>query len=185
MRRAAERGDAEAQYLYGRLVLDGHGLAPDPEAARNWLSRAADQGHVWAQRFLHVLSLADPADRGLMLRELKRQRAAGQARLEAVAADPAYAFDASRPVRVGLGFEAEWRYLNALRGPQGETVHYRRLGPCCEFEREGTSQRGFLSRYEVWYAGLGQPVVLYLNMFEEARLQAPQGFTYATDEDNP
>ena len=54
LRRAAERGDAHAQYNLGQAYLIGHVVAAAPRSAVNWLELAARQGHVEAQ---HSLSL--------------------------------------------------------------------------------------------------------------------------------
>src|SRR4029077_20481631 len=43
LREAAE-GLPQAQYIYGRMLADGHGVAPDLNAARDWVARAADSG---------------------------------------------------------------------------------------------------------------------------------------------
>ena len=43
LRRAAE-GIPEAQYMYGRLLADGRGIAADLPAARSWFERAAAAG---------------------------------------------------------------------------------------------------------------------------------------------
>jgi uncharacterized protein len=48
LRRAAE-GVPEAQYMYGRMLADGHGIPADPEAARGWISRASATGLREAQ----------------------------------------------------------------------------------------------------------------------------------------
>lgn len=45
---AAEAGLAEAQALYGQLLLDGNGVAQDQRAAFNWFNKAAAQGHLMA-----------------------------------------------------------------------------------------------------------------------------------------
>lgn len=42
----AEDGDADAQALYGQLLLDGNGVARDPAAGFGWFNRAAAQGHL-------------------------------------------------------------------------------------------------------------------------------------------
>jgi TPR repeat protein len=47
-RRAAERGDAWAQYNLGHLLLDGNGVAQDHAAAFAWYREAASQGHARA-----------------------------------------------------------------------------------------------------------------------------------------
>ncbi len=45
---AAEAGLAEAQALYGQLLLDGSGVARDQGAAFAWFNKAAAQGHLLA-----------------------------------------------------------------------------------------------------------------------------------------
>lgn len=177
---AAEKGLRDAQYFLGRLYLDGKGVEPDRALAMLWMSRASAQGHITAQRFLYLLKQADTPETGLALRELRRNLAAGEAQLSGVSTDAQYGYASTQPIKPGLGFEAEWRYLNALRGPQGEVVHYQRLGHCCEFESERAQKgKAFLDQYRVNYTGLAKPIVLYLNMFEEAQLTAPLGFSYA------
>jgi TPR repeat protein len=178
LRRAAEKGHAEAQYFLGRLLLDGRGLSANVDEARAWFQLAARQGHVRAQRFLRVLALPDTPDRGLALRELRRQLAAGVARLTGVATDPGYG-GRDDPIRAGSDYGAEWAYLNALRGPHGEVVHYRSLGPCCFFVHPDAPRgRAFLDRYEVEYDG-APPVILHFTLFAgDTRLEAPAGFSY-------
>ena len=115
-----------------------------------------------------------------ILRELRRNLAAGEGQLSGVSSDAQYGYVSQRPIKPGLGFEAEWRYLNALRGPRGEAVHYQRLGHCCEFpSARAQNGKAFLDQYRVSYTGQARPVVLYLNMFDEAQTLAPQGFSYA------
>ena len=46
LRALAEGGEAEAQALYGQLLLDGNGVAQDAGAAFAWFNRAAAQGHL-------------------------------------------------------------------------------------------------------------------------------------------
>jgi hypothetical protein len=45
---AAEAGIAEAQAIYGQMLLDGAGIAADPQAALGWFAKAAQQQHVMA-----------------------------------------------------------------------------------------------------------------------------------------
>ena len=50
---SATAGFADAQYSLGLWFEHGkHGLAPDPAAARTWLRKAAEQGHMFAQSSL-------------------------------------------------------------------------------------------------------------------------------------
>jgi len=48
VRTAAEGGVAEAQAVYGQMLLDGVGVELDPREALRWFSRAAAQGHLLA-----------------------------------------------------------------------------------------------------------------------------------------
>lgn len=48
VRAAAEAGVAEAQAVYGQMLLDGHGVARDAATALGWFKRAAAQHHVMA-----------------------------------------------------------------------------------------------------------------------------------------
>ena len=48
MRAAAEGGEAEAQALYGQMLLDGREVARDDAAALGWFTRAAAQDHLMA-----------------------------------------------------------------------------------------------------------------------------------------
>ena len=48
VRIAAEGGVAEAQAVYGQMLLDGVGVAADPREAVLWFDKAARQGHAMA-----------------------------------------------------------------------------------------------------------------------------------------
>lgn len=48
VRAGAEAGLAEAQAVYGQMLLDGAGVAADPRAAFGWFTKAAAQHHVMA-----------------------------------------------------------------------------------------------------------------------------------------
>jgi TPR repeat protein len=52
IRDAAEQGSAAAQLIFGQLLLDGRGVAPDPRAAWGWFERAAAQGDVEARNMV-------------------------------------------------------------------------------------------------------------------------------------
>ena len=176
---AAQQNEAEAQYFLARLLLDGSGVEQDRAEAMVWFFRAGAQGHAPSQRFLHRLKQADTPDRGLLLRDLRRQLSAGVATLEAVASDPAYAFDKMHSVKTGSGFVAEWRYLNALRGPKGEVVYYQRVGACCAFDSAAVeSGKGYLDQYTLIYEGMDKHATIYLDMFEPGMPQAPLGFSF-------
>jgi len=55
LRRAAEQGNAEAQYRLGLLYADGEGVAVDYTEAERWLRAAAGQGQADAMRALSTL----------------------------------------------------------------------------------------------------------------------------------
>lgn len=49
LRRAAECGDADAQYAYAQLLDTGRGVAENKEEAKLWFRDAAEQGHEAAR----------------------------------------------------------------------------------------------------------------------------------------
>ena len=96
--------------------------------------------------------------------------------------DKTYGYTEENPIMVGGGMEGpknQVRFLNALAGPQGEQVSYRRLGSCCPFRTKNgmLGDSGMLDRYEITYESLRTPIVLYLNMYDSDVLKAPVGFT--------
>jgi hypothetical protein len=95
----------------------------------------------------------------------------------AVSDDPAYGVTPAHPVQVGGGamFVAsrEKRYMDALRGPAGEPVRYRRLNTAPSPHGPVT-----LDVYEATYDSADGPVTLYLDAFHfDDRMRAPKGFT--------
>ena len=62
MKRLAESGDMNAQYLMGKLWRDGPLLIPDTVKARFWFEQAAAQGHTTAQYALGKLLLSDDVE---------------------------------------------------------------------------------------------------------------------------
>ena len=54
-RKAADQGDADAQYSLASLYDTGLGVPQDYAAAASWLRKAADQGHATAQYNLGVM----------------------------------------------------------------------------------------------------------------------------------
>ncbi|MDJ1479302.1 hypothetical protein QNI16_02325 [Cytophagaceae bacterium YF14B1] len=100
--------------------------------------------------------------------------------LTAVSEDSSYGYTAKNAIQTGGGAEGERRYLNALTGPNGETVTYIRLGSCCAFKTPNgiIDNTGLLDKYEVRYEGLSKPVILYLNMYDSGDMKAPVNFGY-------
>lgn len=102
--------------------------------------------------------------------------------LAGITADSTYGYSPRNAVKVGgvdTGPKNERRFLNALLGPNGETVTYRRQGSCCPVEsKNGMMGMAMLDKYEVKYDGLEKPVIIYINMYDPGILKAPVGFTF-------
>jgi hypothetical protein len=97
-----------------------------------------------------------------------------------VSDEPAFATTKDHAVQVGGGAmyvaARERRYLDALRGPMGEVIQYKRTGSL-PLDKEG---RTILDTYEVTYPGLEKPVIFYLDAYHfDDALKAPKGFTCA------
>jgi TPR repeat protein len=79
LRRAAE-GVPEAQYLYGRILAEGRGVAADPAAARRWIGEAADRGLAEARLALAEMLVngrGGPPDPAAALRLFEEAAAEG------------------------------------------------------------------------------------------------------------
>jgi len=93
----------------------------------------------------------------------------------AVATDGQYAYSKDQAVQVGgsplYGASRQRQYLDALRGPEGQKVLYKRTG---QFRApDGT----IIDGYEVTYEGLEKPVTLFLDWYHYNPQMAPRGFT--------
>lgn len=101
--------------------------------------------------------------------------------LAEISADKTYGYEPSNPVKVGNdggGPQNERRFLNGLRGPNGETVSYSRAGSCCPFKTEnGMMGMGMLDNYRVTWQGASDTVSIYINMYDEGNLFVPVGLT--------
>jgi len=100
-----------------------------------------------------------------------------------ISTEDSYGYTAENPVKVGgqieNGAANERKYLNSLTGPNGEELEYHRLGSCCHFKTaNGIMGTGLLDRYEVKYAGLSKPIIIYINMYDKDELKAPKGFKF-------
>ncbi|MBN2163803.1 MAG: SEL1-like repeat protein [Pontiellaceae bacterium] len=71
----AENGDAEAQYSLSMIYKNGIGIEPDAAKAKEWLNRAAENGHAIAQR---ILNPPEQSTDAAVPAELKRGDAAIQ-----------------------------------------------------------------------------------------------------------
>ena len=91
--------------------------------------------------------------------------------------DKTYGFTPKNPVKVG-GYSPknERGFLNALAGPKGEVLYYKRAGSCCPFSTpDGLLGQGRLDRYLVTWQGGKDTLSLYINMYDYETLKVPVG----------
>ncbi len=99
--------------------------------------------------------------------------------------DPKYGYNPDYPINVFYKNTKDeainpQRYLNALTGPKGEKIVYKKTEVCCPFPTKNSEMGGgFLAVYEVTWVGQKQPVKLYLNIYEKGALMVPMGFGLA------
>ena len=97
--------------------------------------------------------------------------------------DKKYAYDPNYPVNLfyrGTKNDSinQRRYLNALAGPEGQHLSYKKLERCCPFPTKRTEMgAGLLDVYEVSWKGQNKPIKLYLNMYEKGAVMVPVGLT--------
>ncbi|MEZ7513967.1 2-dehydro-3-deoxyphosphooctonate aldolase [Flavobacterium frigidarium] len=96
--------------------------------------------------------------------------------------DKRYGYDKDYPVNVFYYTTRnettnQERYLNALAGPKGQKISFKKLESCCPFPSKRSEMgAGFLDVYEVTWEGLKTPVILYMNIYEKGSLKVPVGF---------
>lgn len=101
-----------------------------------------------------------------------------------ISTDDSYGYSQKNAVNVGgkdmmAGPANERKYLNALLGPNGESIMYERRGSCCEIKSDnGLMGYAILDIYEVKYNDTMKPIVIYINMYDPGELKAPKGFTF-------
>lgn len=104
--------------------------------------------------------------------------------LSEISTDATYGTE-KNPIQVGgvssdEGPINERRFLNALSGPNGETISYYRVGSCCPIKSKSNPFGGnsvMLDKYRVTWEGSTDTVSIYINMYDFGVLKAPKGFT--------
>ena len=101
----------------------------------------------------------------------------------AVSDEPAFGTALTSAIQVGGGAmyaaSRERRYLDALRGPGGEPLQYRRTGSR-PLDPKNPNELTIIDLYDVTYPGLEKPIVLYLDAYHfDDQLKAPKGFVCA------
>lgn len=115
------------------------------------------------------------------------------------AQDSFFGITQQSPIRVGVvnideGARNVRYYLNALTGPDGEYLTFKRLKPCCPFKtknftysspllgKEITEEYGMLEIYEVNYLDQNSNNIvlkLYFNLYDQAdTLQSPHSLGF-------
>lgn len=109
--------------------------------------------------------------------------AAGNFVISAVSTNPKYGYDKDYPINVFYQNTKndtinQFRFLNALAGPKGEKIRFRKIDDCCPFPtKRNDIGVGLLNRYELTWEGQQKPIVLYLNIFAKGQLAVPVGLT--------
>ncbi len=97
--------------------------------------------------------------------------------------DKKYAYNADYPVNVyyrSAKYDSinQLRYLNALAGPKGEILSFKKVETCCPYPtKKNEMGAGFLDVYEITWVGNQSPIKLYLNSYEKGALLVPVGLT--------
>ncbi|MBS7788149.1 2-dehydro-3-deoxyphosphooctonate aldolase [Flavobacterium sp. CYK-55] len=97
--------------------------------------------------------------------------------------DALYGYNEEYPINVFYLNSAnpelnEQRFLNALAGPKGEVISYKKIDKCCPFPTKRNEMgAGSLNIYELTWPGQKEPVKLYLNGFEKGALMVPVGLS--------
>lgn len=104
-------------------------------------------------------------------------------KLDEVSTDDTYGYTEKNPIKVGgMATRAsnELKFLNALQGPNGEKIKFNRLGSCCSFKTKNAliGKTGLLDKYEITYAGLDKPTILYINAYDFESPMCPKGLTF-------
>ena len=99
------------------------------------------------------------------------------------AKDKKYGYNKDYPVNLFFGNTKndtinQPRFLNALAGPNGEKISYKKLENCCPFPSKRTvSGAGLLDVYEISWNGCTKPFIIYLNIYEKGILMVPMGLS--------
>lgn len=120
-------------------------------------------------------------------------------RISGVAKNNRYGYSEDRPVMLGIldvhiAADNILKFLNALEGPNGESIVFKRLKPCCPFKTKNFTysipyfninydhKRGMLEKYNIEYVdslGVNHSSILFFNLYDETNeVLAPAGFRY-------
>ncbi|PRZ21674.1 2-dehydro-3-deoxyphosphooctonate aldolase [Flavobacterium granuli] len=103
--------------------------------------------------------------------------------ITAYSKDKKYGYDKDYPINVFYQNTRDEsinqeRFLNALAGPNGEKITFKKLESCCPFPTKKTELgAGFLDVYEIKWEGQKKPLLLYMNIYEKGLLMVPMGLS--------
>ncbi len=118
-------------------------------------------------------------DQNAPILTLKNQK---EFRITDFSTDKRYGYDADYPVNLFYKDTKndsinQIRFLNALVGPNQETIIYKKVKNCCPFMTKNTATgAGFLTVYSLQWNQEMKSILLYLNAFEKGKVQVPLGF---------
>lgn len=104
---------------------------------------------------------------------------ANSLKLTEISDDDEYGLSPKKPVKTGGGPTYERYYLNALAGPDGETISYYRNGSCCPTKSKNAmfGNSVMLDEYYVTWEGSSDTISIFINMYDSDEVKAPKGFT--------
>lgn len=103
--------------------------------------------------------------------------------------DPRYGYDKNYPINLFYKSTAndsinQPRFLDALAGPKGEKISYRKVETCCPFPIGRSDMgAGTMDVFEIVWPGQTKPVRLYLNIYGKGYLRVPMGFSLKKPKD--
>lgn len=99
------------------------------------------------------------------------------------AQDSKYGFDPDYPVNIGFIHDKQETinityYFNALEGPNGEKISFKKVDTCCPFPtKNNTMGAGTIGIYEVTLEGTTKKLTMYFNTFEKGKILCPKGLS--------
>ncbi|RAR70115.1 2-dehydro-3-deoxyphosphooctonate aldolase [Flavobacterium aciduliphilum] len=98
------------------------------------------------------------------------------------ATDSKYGYHPDYPINLGFDHEKVASrniplYLNALTGPHGEKIEFKKIENCCPFPtKKSVMGAGTLEVYEITFEGIDTKIMLYFDIFEKGKILCPKGF---------
>lgn len=97
--------------------------------------------------------------------------------------DEKYGYNKDYPINVFYGNTKnevinQERFLNALAGPNGEKIKFKKIETCCPFPTTKNEMGvGLLDVYEITWEGQKAPKIIYFNIYEKGALLIPVGLS--------